>query len=59
MFIMQAHEVGHNLGLMHSNEGGIAYGDQSGLSKFLNDRIPSPIDSVAHVLSKSGIQLCG
>ena len=32
---MQAHEVGHNLGLMHSNEGGIAYGDQSGLSKYL------------------------
>ncbi len=27
----QMHEIGHNLGLAHSNEGGASYGDQTGM----------------------------
>jgi hypothetical protein len=27
----QVHEVGHNLGLAHSGEGTVAYGDQTGM----------------------------
>jgi len=56
--MMQAHELGHNLGLLHSNEGGVAYGDQSGLSKYLLIMYPSLLVLQLMTLSKSGIQLC-
>ena len=32
--IFQMHEIGHNLGMQHSNENGQSYGDQTGLMGF-------------------------
>jgi len=36
------HEIGHNLGLLHSGEGGVAYGDQSGLMGYSYAQSNSP-----------------
>lgn len=40
----QVHEVGHNLGLAHSGEGTVAYGDQTGMM------VSVPSDSILDVI---------
>ncbi len=39
----QMHELGHNLGLAHSNEGGYAYNDQSGMMGYSYSEDDAPV----------------